>query len=142
MTAASRAFCDGSTMPLNPSWKIFIATGNAPLMGNNVPSNDSSPMMAYDDNLSVLTISDAANIPMAIGKSYAEPALRMSAGDRLIITCLRGKGYLLYAKAESMRSWLSLMALSGNPTKKKRTPEEMLTSIEISVASMPCTAAP
>src|SRR5574344_926769 len=66
----------------------------------------------------------------------------MSAGAILMTTCLRGIGIRLYCNADMMRSWLSLTALSGNPTRKNLMPCEILTSIVTKMALMPCTAAP
>ena len=67
-----------------------MAIGKAPFIGCSFPSRESSPMMMYFDKLSVFNCSDAAKIPIAIGKSYAEPSLRISAGERLMIMRILG----------------------------------------------------
>ena len=44
-TAASRAFCEGTINPSNPSSRALMAIGKAPLMGWIVPSRLNSPII-------------------------------------------------------------------------------------------------
>ena len=68
-TAASRAFCLGTMMPLKPSSRACMAMGSTPLMGSTVPSSESSPMMRYSCSSSAGTCSEAAMMPTASGRS-------------------------------------------------------------------------
>ena len=45
--AASIAFGFGRRIPLNPFSRARIAIGKAPLIGCNVPSRESSPIIIY-----------------------------------------------------------------------------------------------
>ena len=58
----------------------------------------------------------AANKPIAMGKSNAEPSFRISAGARLIVICFRGNLKPLFLMAGVTRSLLSFTAPSGSPT--------------------------
>ena len=118
-----------------------MAMGSAPLMGTRPPSRPSSPIIMYLPRCSADTMLSAAIIPMAMGRSYAEPSLRMSAGAMFTTICLLGSFSPLNSRADLMRSWLSFTALSGRPTRKKRMPRRAFTSIVTCMASMPCRAA-
>ena len=55
-----------------------------------------------------------------MGRSNAEPSLRISAGAKLIVTaCCEGKSKPQFRSADLIRSRLSFTAMSGNPTTLK-----------------------
>ncbi len=56
---------------------------------------------------------DPASIPMAMGRSKADPSLRMSAGARLMIVFKRGRRMPEFLTAASVRGRLSRTALSA-----------------------------
>ena len=68
-TAASSAFCLGKIIPSKPSSFACIAIGNAPFIGRSEPSSDNSPIIINLWSCSEFTCSEAAKIPIAIGKS-------------------------------------------------------------------------
>ena len=78
----------------------------------------------------------------AMGKSYADPSLRISAGAKLIITFLRGKKNPICFKADSTRRMDSLIVESGRPTKKHLVPWLTLVSMVINEADTPKTELP
>ena len=68
-----------------------MAMASIPLMGYKLPSNPSSPMNKYFSMREGWVIcSEAAKMPMAIGKSKAAPDFFKSAGDKLITSLVRG----------------------------------------------------
>ena len=136
-TAASAALLSGIMMPLYPSSLALSVMGNAPFIGISLPSSPNSPIIRYCSSLSVFTASSAANMPMAIGRSYAEPSFLMSAGAMFTIIFLLGKRNPLCVSAEFILCWLSFTALSGSPTRKNLIPLRAFTSMVTSVALMP-----
>ena len=118
--------------------------GKAPLMGRTSPSRPSSPMITYLLRASIFLIcSDAARIPIAIGRSNAVPFFLISAGARLTTKRVRGILKLLLFIVLSTRCRLSFTALSGKPTRTIPTPVAIqFTSIVIEMASTPYTALP
>ena len=61
----------------------------------------------------------AISMPMAMGRSKADPSFLMSAGARFTITCFRGKSNPVFLSAARTRSLLSFTAASGRPTVEK-----------------------
>jgi len=58
----------------------------------------------------------APSMPIAIGKSKADPSFFTSAGARLIVMCCAGRMYPQLGSAAFTRSLLSRTAVSGSPT--------------------------
>ena len=88
---ASAAFCAGIIIAAKPSALACIAMASIPLMGYKLPSSPSSPMNKYFSIREGCVIcSEAANMPMAMGKSKAAPDFFKSAGDKLITSFVRG----------------------------------------------------
>lgn len=116
--------------------------GNAPLIGFKLPSRDNSPIMIYRSTLGDFICPEAVKTPIASVKSYAEPSLRMSAGDIFMMIFLPGIRKPLFSSAAAIRKLLSLMALSGRPTKWYPIPLSTLTSTVMVWASTPKTALP
>ena len=113
---ASWAFSSGRITPLMPLSRAHIAMGKAPLTGRSVPSNANSPNIISLSKYSFWTFPIAARMPMAMGKSNADPSLRISAGAKLIVTCFRGNLNPEFLMAAVTRSLLSFTAPSGSPT--------------------------
>ena len=112
-------------------------------MGSTEPSSDSSPMiMNSSRGLRQLICSLAERMLTAMGRSYAAPSLRTSAGERLTTILRRGHVKPLWVSAETTRWWLSRTAVSAMPTSANDTPWRADTSMVMMMASMPWTAAP
>ena len=118
--------------------------GKAPLMGRSSPSRLSSPIMINPSNFSDNRIcSEAASMPIAIGRSNAVPPFLMSAGARLTTILVRGISSPFVLIELSIRCILSLIAESGSPTMQYSLPWAVqFTSIVIVMASTPYTALP
>ena len=116
--------------------------GRTPFTACRLPSSESSPMIIYLSSWGVGSCSLAARMPIAIGRSYAEPSFFTSAGAMLMITRLPGIFNPISRRAESIRCWLSFTALSGNPTIMNLAPQRMFTSIVMVRALIPYTAPP
>ena len=90
----------------------------------------------------VTTTPLAARMPSAIGRSNDEPALRTSAGARLMVMRCCGKSKPELRMAAWTRSRLSLTLVSGSPTSWKRgRPKHRSTSTCTGLASIPMTEA-
>ena len=93
---------------------------NTPLTGFTRPSRESSPAIRYPFTISWVRMPSAISMPMAIGRSKADPSFLISAGARLTTTCLSGKSNPVFLRAARTRSLLSLTAASGRPTVEKK----------------------
>ena len=91
--------------------------GITPCTPRNSPVNASSPTNSNCFKRLPSSCSDAAKIPIAIGKSNRPPSLGKSAGARL--TVMRLAGYLNWAFINALltRSCASFTVFSGRPTK-------------------------
>ena len=129
ITATSAAFCTGRRTPSIPFSRAIAVIESAPRMGLTLPSRDSSPRITIFFKRSLSIIPLAERIPMAIGKSNAEPSLRISAGARLTVILRTGRANWVLRMAAETRSLLSLTAASGRPTMDMPgSPCERLTS--------------
>jgi len=59
--------------------------GNAPCIGRSVPFKDNSPKMQQSFRIWLVSCSDAAKIPKAIGRSKQAPSFLISEGARLMV---------------------------------------------------------
>ena len=79
-----------------------------------MPSSDSSPRKTTFE-ASVAICSEASSTPIAIGRSYDGPDLRISAGARFTVMRRGGKMNPLFLTAARTRSRASCTAASGKP---------------------------
>ena len=114
--AASLAFAAGSIRQDTPFSRAAIAMDSAPRTVSTSPESDNSPTAARPPSASRSMIPQDAMIASAMGRSYAGPSLRTSAGERLIVMRATGKLRRQLAMAARTRSRLSLTAASGRPT--------------------------
>ena len=140
--AASRAFSTGTSNPFKPAFLASTAIDIAPRTGRTVPSKANSPRMRYCDNLSgEIEPLIAAIMPIAIGKSNAEPSFRISAGAKFTVIRLVGNVRPAFLIAAITRSRLSFTALSGKPTTENEgSRREISASICTIYASIPSVA--
>ena len=85
-TAASHAFACGTAIARNPFSRAANVAESAPRTDRTVPSSDNSPRNIILSNAFPKNRPMHPVKPSAIGKSNADPSLRMSAGARLIVT--------------------------------------------------------
>ena len=131
-TAASASLAFGRINCSNSCSRVATATGRIPRTGRTSPSSDNSPTtiarLRFSGGNSPIVPSKAR----AIGKSKPEPILRKEAGARFTTTLRTGKLYPELLTADRIRSRLSLIVLSGNPTiLKTLIPTETSTSTSI-----------
>ncbi len=88
-TAASRAFVSGTTTALILFSRAASAAESAPRTERTCPSSDSSPRKIYWSSRLPKNAPWQPRIESAIGRSKAEPSLRMSAGARLTVTLMQ-----------------------------------------------------
>ena len=88
-TAASRAFASGTTTFVIPRSRAASAAESAPRTERTPPSSDSSPRKTYESRILPKNVPWQPSTPSAIGRSNAEPSLRISAGARFTVTILR-----------------------------------------------------
>src|SRR3990172_2699565 len=140
-TPASAKFCTGTISPLAPACFAATAMGKAPRTGRTPPSSPSSPTMTYPSAVPP-SCPVAARIPIAIGRSNAEPSFRTSAGARLMVMRFNGNSNAELAIAAPTRSRPSFTAPCGSPTVANvGRPLAMSASTSTRYASMPSTAA-
>src|SRR5690606_29545479 len=121
--------------------KAALTTGKIPLIPRNSPPKANSPTNSVLRNRSLLTCSEAAKTPIAIGKSYRPPPFGMSAGDKLMVMRCGGNSKPLFIIAARTRSLDSLTAVSGIPTiDKLGNPGEICTSTRTCGAVTPNSA--
>ncbi len=87
-----------------------------PLTGRTVPWSESSPIKRLFVNKSGFINPDDASMPIAMGRSNADPSLGISAGARL--TVIRESGIVKFVLTIAVRtlSFASSIDLSGRPT--------------------------
>ena len=125
-------------MRLMPISRAMATMGSTPFTGRSLPFRDNSPINIESASILVCICSVAVRIPIAMGRSYCEPSLRRSAGARLTTVFFAWSLKPEFSKAAWMRSWLSLMVLSGRPTMNSpMPPEATFTSAVTATASMP-----
>ena len=141
-TAASPAFALGMEEARQP-----LAPGGG-CDGEDAPRRLDAAVqrqLAEDDHVGDVAALDGplgGEIPSAIGRSNAAPALRTSAGARLTVIRWGGKSKPEFLMALRTRSRLSRTLASGNPTiVNAGRPNETSTSTLTAQASMPNTAA-
>ncbi len=78
--------------------------GSTPATGLKLPSKLTSPKNKKSPNKSGLICSDAAKIPILMGRSKLGPSLRKSAGVKLITILRMGKAYPAFFKVAFTRS--------------------------------------
>ncbi len=119
-TAASCALSAGTTMPRYPG--LFREHGHRKRAAHGLDAAVEREL-AHDEEagrLLLVMIPSAISMPIAIGRSKAEPSFLMSAGARFTTTCFRGKSKPVFLSAARTRSLLSLTAASGRPTVAKK----------------------
>src|SRR5438445_9507636 len=139
---ASLAFAWGTSRPRPPRSRTASAMLRTPGTGRTVPSRESSPIVRRPSSAPGGIWWVAARSPRAIGRSNAEPSLRVSAGARLTVIRLMGTSYPEFRTAARTRSRASRTPASGSPTAAKvGIPGLMSTSTSTTEASNPTTAA-
>ena len=93
-----------------------MAIDSAPRTPITLPERDSSPTAAMPSIASPGSRPMAERMASAIGRSYAGPSLRTSAGARLSVSRATGNCMRQADIAARTRSRLSLTAASGRPT--------------------------
>ena len=114
--AASASFSLANTRPRNPLAFAAMVMGSTPVTGLICPSSESSPTIMYSASVSAGSSPAAPSKAIAMGRSNPEPILRKGAGARLTTILRIGKLKPELANAARMRSRLSRMVPSGNPT--------------------------
>jgi len=89
-SAASGALDCGTMSARVPRARAARAMGNSPVTGRRLPSSDSSPSRSTPSRRAGRSCPVAARIPTAMGRSKAGPALRTSAGARLMVILRAG----------------------------------------------------
>lgn len=92
MRAASMAFSSGTITRLYHRARANITVGKTPCTGRTIPSSANSPMMRVSARISLSNQQDSPKIPRAIGRSKLGPDFGTSAGARLMVIFVRGKG--------------------------------------------------
>ena len=141
-TAASAALSRGTYIRRNPRRRAQAAIGSTPRTARTRPSSASSPTNRDSCAQSSGNNPDPVRIPTAIGRSYAAPSLRMSAGARFTVTFRGGSLDPMFSSAPRIRVRPSFTPASGNPTiENPGNPPATSTSTSMGDASTPTTAA-
>ena len=141
-TAASAALSRGTYIRRNPRRRAQAAIGSTPRTARTRPSSASSPTNSDSCAQSSGNSPDPVRIPTAIGRSYAAPSLRMSAGARFTVTFRGGSLDPMLSSAPRIRVRPSFTPASGNPTiENPGNPPATSTSTSMGDASTPTTAA-
>ena len=111
---------------------------STPDTGRSVPSKDNSPRMQKGSAFSFGSVSMAASMPTAIGRSYSGPSFFISAGAKFTVIRWAGYSYPLFFSALRTRSLASLTAASGRPTSSNAgRPPEISISTDTGYPTMP-----
>ena len=136
--AASWAFARGTTIPLSPNRLAVAAIGKTPATGRRLPSRDISPTKTKSPSNCGSTCSEAAKIPIPMGRSKLGPSFRRSAGVKLITIFRMGKANPAFLRAALTLSRDSWTAVSGKPTTVMAgSPPDTSTSTPTCTASTP-----
>ena len=138
---ASCPFAFGTIIHSIPSSLAANAHESTPGTGRISPFSPTSPMMQTRSVNSTGIISSPHRIPIAIGRSYAVPSFRRSAGDRLTVIFFAGSGHPAFRKATLTRSLASRTSAAINPTRLiPGSPFPTSTSTSTLFASIPNSA--
>ena len=139
-SAASSASAAGTNTVSKPSCLATATIGRMPFVCLTPPSSESSPRNRDASGIDG-TCPELSSTARAIGRSYAGPAFRRSAGARLAVMRRIGNSQPEFLIAARARSRASCTAASGRPTTVNvGRPGEMSTSTSTITPSRPTTA--